>query len=412
MAYAGRDEVSSVRFRTAAAAKSPQADNIHEDEMHLATKGGAEERRGGGSSGAAASSLPRESLSRHSNGHAAEADDAFPLGITTQALGVPAASEDLADEDSGDEVETRRERDANSTHALLDAESSEGVDNWVVVNGEGEHLQSQPRRNSGSHPAVRRESSIAIAIQVFLPYLVAGFGMVGAGLVLDLVQHWNVFRTVSQIFIMVPALLGLKGNLEMTLASRLSTQANMGTMDRPRELWSMAVANIVLTQAQAIVVGFLVSVAAATLGWILSGTFDAKSSVLLGASAVLTSSLASLLLGAVMILVIILSRKCSINPDNVATPVAASLGDLTTLCLLAVISSSFFKLAGVSLSSFTSTFRGFGRLLFSDVRHSCVNFSTNEIHCYTSSLHLRCVISNITFRKCDSVNFIAQVLLF
>ena len=48
--------------------------------------------------------------------------------------------------------------------------------------------------------------------------------MVGAGIVLDIVQHWEVFETINEIFILVPALLGLKGNLEMTLASRLSTQ--------------------------------------------------------------------------------------------------------------------------------------------------------------------------------------------
>ena len=39
-------------------------------------------------------------------------------------------------------------------------------------------------------------------------------------------QHWDVFVHVSEVFILVPSLLGLKGNLEMTLASRLSTQAS------------------------------------------------------------------------------------------------------------------------------------------------------------------------------------------
>jgi solute carrier family 41 len=34
----------------------------------------------------------------------------------------------------------------------------------------------------------------------------------------------NVFKRIPEIYILVPSLLGLKGNLEMTLASRLSTQ--------------------------------------------------------------------------------------------------------------------------------------------------------------------------------------------
>lgn len=43
-----------------------------------------------------------------------------------------------------------------------------------------------------------------------------------------------------------------------------------------------------------------------------------------------------------MVAVIIGSRKVGINPDNVATPIAASLGDLVTLYLLARVSSMFF----------------------------------------------------------------------
>lgn len=51
-------------------------------------------------------------------------------------------------------------------------------------------------------------------------------------------------------------------------------------------------------------------------------------------------------LGLVMIGVIIGARKVGINPDNVATPIAASLGDLITLSLLAGISSTLFKYIG------------------------------------------------------------------
>ena len=36
-----------------------------------------------------------------------------------------------------------------------------------------------------------------------------------------------MFLEVSELYILVPALLGLKGNLEMTLASRLSTAVSI-----------------------------------------------------------------------------------------------------------------------------------------------------------------------------------------
>lgn len=44
-----------------------------------------------------------------------------------------------------------------------------------------------------------------------------------SSLSLSLWQHLKVFLEIPELFILVPALLGLKGNLEMTLASRLST---------------------------------------------------------------------------------------------------------------------------------------------------------------------------------------------
>ncbi|XP_043508142.1 solute carrier family 41 member 1-like isoform X2 [Frieseomelitta varia] len=187
------------------------------------------------------------------------------------------------------------------------------------------------------------ESYLAITIQVFIPFLIAGLGMVGAGLVLDLVQHWVVFEKVSELIILVPALLGLKGNLEMTLASRLSTQANLGHMDTPKQQWYMIVGNLVLIQCQAIVVGFLGSVVAIVMGAFRNGTISLDHAYLLCASSLVTASLASFVLGLITAGVIVFSRHCHINPDNVATPIAASLGDITSLALLSWISTILYE---------------------------------------------------------------------
>ena len=183
----------------------------------------------------------------------------------------------------------------------------------------------------------------ALSLQIFLPFLVAGFGMVAAGMVLDVVQHWTVFTKVSEIFILVPALLGLKGNLEMTLASRLSTAANLNKMNGRGEAMALVVGNLALVQVQGIVVGFLAALTGVSMGYSTTGQVVPEHVLLLAASSVVTASLASFILGLVMVLVILLSRRCSVNPDNVATPIAASLGDLTTLALLAWIASLLWE---------------------------------------------------------------------
>ncbi|KAL2102736.1 hypothetical protein ACEWY4_001904 [Coilia grayii] len=187
-----------------------------------------------------------------------------------------------------------------------------------------------------------KESPLAMALQILVPFLLAGFGTVSAGMVLDIVQHWGAFQNITEIFILVPALLGLKGNLEMTLASRLSTAVNVGKMDSPIEKWNLIIGNLALKQVQATVVGFLAAVAAVVLGWIPEGKFQMSHAVLLCSSSVATAFIASLLQGIIMVGVIVGSKKTGINPDNVATPIAASFGDLITLAILAWISQGLY----------------------------------------------------------------------
>lgn len=298
-------------------------------------------------------------------------------------------------------------------------------------------------------------ATISTLLQVTAAFLVAGFGNVGAGLILDYVKEWPVFLHVDELFIMVPSLLGLKGNLEMTMAARLSTQANLGHMDNPHELLKMAKGNLALLQCQATVVSFMVALFASfiksltisamsdsqnessmadsliststsalysssspspssltasmlaindglssgsdptaghqsasssvsnnirdhiggglfvptssspSIGFMggsssassISGGvnsnnnaivfeqaqgFNWENALILCASSLLTANIASFVLGTMMILVIVGSYKVRIDPDNVASPVAASFGDMTTAALLAVIAHSIY----------------------------------------------------------------------
>jgi hypothetical protein len=57
--------------------------------------------------------------------------------------------------------------------------------------------------------------------------------------------------------------------------------------------------------------------------------------------------------GLVTAAVIVLSKKLHVNPDNIATPIAGSLGDITSLALLSVIADFFHRTSGISLNLFT-----------------------------------------------------------
>ncbi|KAM9815539.1 solute carrier family 41 member 2 isoform 2-T2 [Syngnathus typhle] len=156
-------------------------------------------------------------------------------------------------------------------------------------------------------------------------------------------ESWDVFQDITEIFILLPVVLGMKGNLEMTLASRLSTAVNAGKMEVASEKWMLIIGNLAVKQLQSTILGLLASLMAIVLGWIADGRLPFNHVILLCSTSVCTTFVASLLQGIIMVGVIIVSKRTGINPDNVATPMAASFGDLITLALLACFSQWFYS---------------------------------------------------------------------
>lgn len=183
-------------------------------------------------------------------------------------------------------------------------------------------------------------------LDVIVPFLIAGLGTCFTGIILDHVQDWKVFNDVDELFILLPALLGLKGNLQMTLASRFSTHFHLGHVKDMADLLQLTCANISLNQCLSIIISILAVLLSELIHFMVSSDddpFSIENSLLVMATALLTSSVTSFLLDTMMILVVQTSAFYSINPDNVASPAASSLGDMTALSLCAFLADLFYS---------------------------------------------------------------------
>lgn len=143
----------------------------------------------------------------------------------------------------------------------------------------------------------------------------------------------------------------------MNLAARFSTSANMGDLDHPETRNALVWGNLALIQVQALIAGSIAGIFSVFLGAVLhpEESITIAESVLVIASSMVSATVSSFVLGLFMCVLIILSRILKIDPgskkekvnslimafsnhdqiDNIACPMASSLGDVVTLGILA-----------------------------------------------------------------------------
>lgn len=194
-----------------------------------------------------------------------------------------------------------------------------------------------------------------VAEQVLPILLLALVGAVITGMLLDKLQGWRVFIRIEELFILIPILLNLKGNLgpfaclrvrqpadfddtqEMNLAARFSTSANIGELDLRRTRRSLILGNLALLQVQALIVSLISGLLSFLLGLLSRrgvhhhlqhpgykpGSAQALDDSLRGSYfeallvlcvSMLAASLSSGVLGSFMCSLVVICRRFKINP--------------------------------------------------------------------------------------------------
>ncbi|PWN19955.1 hypothetical protein BCV69DRAFT_214164 [Microstroma glucosiphilum] len=277
-------------------------------------------------------------------------------------------------------------------------------------------ISSRRRRNkSRSHLLVIWQ----IAKEALPTLVLSLLSLMFSGELLVHLARWPVFLKVDKLFVLLPILLNLKGNLEMNLSLRMSTSANIGELDITRTRQTLIVGNMTLLQVQALIVSagagvlaFLLGMAAESsskvaevasvssrsanslrsllqrgatprgMGSALSSTSTASvpssplqprriihhhpkppadpalrlrngyfEFVLVLATGMLSASISSAILGNFMCALVVVARQVGANPDNIASPLAASLGDLLTLIIVGLLASFLINFEGTILAS-------------------------------------------------------------
>ncbi|UCH88202.1 MAG: magnesium transporter [Thermoplasmata archaeon] len=143
------------------------------------------------------------------------------------------------------------------------------------------------------------------------------------------------------IIVLIPALIGLKGNIDITLGSRLGSAIHLGLIS-PGNVWNNEMRqNVGAAFALTAIMTVIASVLAYTTSFLLG--FDSIGLIqllLIGFSAGVVSGL---ILIFITIGIIFFSVKFELDPDNITAPSLATLGDMITIANIFIFAFIFLE---------------------------------------------------------------------
>ncbi len=151
------------------------------------------------------------------------------------------------------------------------------------------------------------------------------------------------FSSLIGLFVLIPGLMQLRGNISTSLAQRLGSGTHLGTISWEQGLNSPLRANIRAAFYLAVIMSFCLAIGAWFLSMVIQ-TLAPTSGVLLLLPhfliiALVTAILAGVVQVTITVTVALIAHARGLDPDNITIPIVAAIGDVITIgCLILAIS--------------------------------------------------------------------------
>src|SRR5436853_506308 len=162
----------------------------------------------------------------------------------------------------------------------------------------------------------------------FVALLISSGGDLVTGLTLASITHTLV--ALPGLFILIPAAIGMRGNIFGALGSRLGTQIHAGTFRLSRRVDTPFGQNI----AASIVLSLSISAALAVLARAVSAALVSTPTISVAdfmVISVIGAVISSIVVGVLTVAVAAFCANRDLDLDNVAAPIVTAAGDIATL---------------------------------------------------------------------------------
>jgi len=175
--------------------------------------------------------------------------------------------------------------------------------------------------------------------QSFIVLIFCGIGGILAGTVLaSMVES---LEEVTGLIVLIPAIIGMKGNIFTTLGSRLGSAAHMGLITPKkmfnRELFENVKGTMILALLMSVITGIIASLSSYLLS--LGNIVDTPNYMAIIFIAIIATFITSIILIGFTVGIVYVAFKKGLDPDNITGPTLATLGDFIALVGIFLTSS-------------------------------------------------------------------------